>query len=223
MKILETDMCYRVTTVFAASDVGSYSVFPEEEKFFHSYWDTCREQLAKKFTTNSLGFFLSVEKTNVTSVPKFIHFCEKVLHQRKFSRFYSTDLENVIFVKPSNFWKKCYMKRSLFSLLCRIGIYSHTGDHYENYLFGQVDETRKDKIDMSYKYARQTNAALTRFFGGYTNYVGEGPNFSEYFPEKHGWVEEFKNKSADYIKSVLLSDINNKLPANFFDKSLLLA
>lgn len=223
MKTLENDICYRVTTVFAASDVGSYSVFPEEEKFFHSYWDTCREQLAKKFTSKSIGFFLSVEKSDLTSVPKFIHFCEKVLNQKSFSKFYLTDLENVIFVKPAFFWKKCYMKRSLFSLLCRMGIYSHTGDHFENYLFGQVDETKKDKIDMAYKYARQTSAALTRFFGGYTSYVGEGPNFLEYFPEKHGWVEEFKNRSPDYIKAVLLSDLSNRFAANFFDKSLLLA
>lgn len=223
MSILETDICYRVTTVFAATDVGSYSVFPKEEKFFHSYWDTCREQLAKKFNSKSLGFFLSVEKSELTSVPKFIRFCEKILHQKSFTKFYLTDLENVIFVKPSNFWKKCYMRRSLFSLLCRIGIYSYMGDYYENYLFGQVDEVKKDKIDMAYKFARQTSHALTRFFGGYTCYVGEGPNFLEYFPEKHGWVEEFKNKPSDYIKAVLLADLDNKLVANFFDKSILLA
>jgi hypothetical protein len=222
MPLIESSTCYRLTSVFAPSDVGMYSAFPNEDKFFHSYWDTCREQFAKKFLRDSYGFFLSIDKENLDSAPAFIRFCEKILSLKHPSKFYLCDVPNVIFVKPAFFWKKCYMRRSLYSLICRLGIYSHKGDSFENYLLGHVDETKNNKIDLAYEFARKTQGAILRFFGGFNRYVGEGPNFYEYFPEKHGWVEEFKAKPIDYVKSVLINDDDHS-SCNLFDNSLFLS
>lgn len=222
MKLIESNTCYRLTSVFAPSDVGMYSAFPNEEKFFHSYWDTCREQFAKKFLFDSYGFFLSIDKEHLESVPTFIRFCENILSVKKPSKFYLCDVPNAIFIKPAPFWKKCYMRRSLYSLICRLGIYCHKGDSFENYLLGHVDETKNNKIDLAYEFARKTQGAVLRFFGGFNQYIGEGPNFYEYFPEKHGWVEEFKSKPTDYVKSVLINDDDNS-SLNLFDSSLFLS
>lgn len=219
----ETDLCYRVTTVFAPSDVGIYAIFPEEEKYFNSYWDTCREQFAKKFLKESYGFFISVLEDHKENIPKFICECEMLLNVRIKSKFYLTDMKNVIFIKPSKFWRCCYMRRSLFSLLCRLGLFYHTGPKFEEFLLGDVDETKSDKINASFNFARRTRDAILRFFSGCTKYVGEGPNFCEYFPEKHGWVEEFNGKSRAYIKAVLKPSSCKNRKLIWFGSSILLS
>jgi hypothetical protein len=219
----ENDLAYRVTTVFAPSDVGIYAIFPQDDKYFNSYWDTCREQFAKKFLKDSFGFFISVLEDHRENIPKFISDCEMLLNLRIKSKFYLTDMKNVIFIKPSKFWRRCYMRRSLFSLLCRLGIFYHLGPKFEEFLLGDVDDTKRDKIDSSYNFARRTRDSIMRFFSGYTRYVGEGPNFCEYFPEKHGWVEEFNGKSRAYVKAVLKPSNKKNRNTFWFDPSIFLS
>jgi hypothetical protein len=108
-------------------------------------------------------------------------------------------------------------------MLCRQGIFSFVGAKFEDLLFGNIDEFKKNKIDASYEFARKTKDAITRFFMGYNVYVGEGPNYNEYFPEKHGWVEEFKDKKNNYIKNVLVCPKDSFLNIKFFGKSLTLS
>ena len=114
---------YIVPTVFSPNDLGMFSIYPpEDDRYFGSYWDTCREQFAKKFLEHSFGFFLSTNE-NTIAVPVFISSCENLLQLNKKTIFFETDMKNVIFLRPSQFWMDCYMKRSLFTLLCRIGIF----------------------------------------------------------------------------------------------------
>ncbi len=221
--LFNNKISYRLTTVFAPSDVGLYSAYPESELCFHSYWDTCREQFHKKFRKNCFGFFLSVKEEHLDAVPKFIFMCENLLELNSKTKFFKTEYKNVIFIKPAAFWKSCYMHRSLFTLLCRQGIFNFIGAKFEDILFGNIDDQNNNKVDATYEFARMTKQAYLRFFCGFTKYVGAGPNYNEYFPEKHGWVEEFKNKGADYIKTVLVSDKNYNLKVKFYGNSILLS
>ncbi len=219
----QENLQFRVTTVFAPSTVGIYAIYPDEGTYFNSYWDTCREQFAKKFRRDALGFFISVEADAKDSIPKFISKCEQLLELRKFSKFYLTDMKQVIFIEPCAFWRNCYMKRSLFSLLCRLGIYYHLGAKFEDYLFGNLDNTKQEKIDNAYEFARRTKLAIARFFAGYTKYRGAGPNLHEYFPEKHGWTAEFSDKDVQYIKNVLVNPKYHFHGAYFFEKNIFLS
>lgn len=193
---------YIVPTVFAPSDCGVFSIYPDDsEPYFSSYWDTCREQFAKKFNKDSLGFFLSVQE-NVSQTCKFIQACEDLLRIHRRSKFFYTDMKNVIFIRPAEFWKSCYIRRSLLTLLCRNGIFYN--DNLEKTLFGEVPNVKMDKIDSCYKFARETKFAIMRFFAGYNYYIGHGPLKNDLFPEKHGWAVEFTNKSKNYVKNVLI-------------------
>lgn len=223
MDLFDKKVSYRLTTVFAPSDMGLFAAYPESQISFHSYWDTCREQFSKKFKKDSFGFFLSVKEDFSNAVPNFIYICENLLEINCKSKFYRTEYKNTIFIKPASFWKCCYMRRSLFTLLCRQGIFYYIGARFEDLLFGNIDDQNNNKIDASFEFARKTKLAYIRFFCGYTKYVGAGPNYNEYFPEKHGWVQEFKDQGLDYIKDVLVTDKNTKLKTKFFGNSVVLS
>ena len=215
---------YLVPTIFGPGDMGIYAIYPpDEESYFNSYWDTCREQFGKKFLETSLGFFFSLKDESQSEfVINFISKCEECLELDELSNFFLTDMKNVIFIIPSNFWKKCYMRRSLFSLICRQGLLFDGQHQFENLLIGNVGETKQDKLDGTFSFARKTRTAILRFFGGYCRYVGEGPERDVIFPEKHGWVHEFKEKPKSYVKKVLISD-KPDLSYFFFDQNLFLS
>ena len=210
---------YIVPTVFSPNDLGMFSIYPpEDDRYFGSYWDTCREQFAKKFLEHSFGFFLSTNE-NTIAVPVFISSCENLLQLNKKTIFFETDMKNVIFLRPSQFWMDCYMKRSLFTLLCRIGIF-YKNKNFENQLFGEVEDVKIEKISDCYKFARNTKPAIMRFFGGYNQYIGFGPDRDDIFPEKHGWVQEFQNKNHDYIKKVLVNGLDKKKILKYYGNNI---
>jgi len=212
---------YIVPSVFAPSDLGVFSIYPrDDDNYFGSYWDTCREQFAKKFLENSFGFFISVDAKK-DNILHFISKCEDVLNITQKSSFFETDMDNVIFIIPSKFWMPCYMRRSLFTLLCRNGIF-YQKEKFENFLFGEVANFKIDKVDNCLEFARKTKPAIMRFFAGHNNYVGVGPNKDEIFPEKHGWVVEFQNKNKDYIKKVLVTGNQRCDNMRFFGSSIFL-
>jgi hypothetical protein len=222
MDPFETNCSYRLTTVFAASDLGLFSAYPPETESFHSYWDTCREQFGKKFIPTTSGFFLTVYPEQIENVPNFINLCENLLELKTRTKYYLTENPSIIFITPSYFWRKCYMRRSLLSLLCRQGMFFTQKSKFEDHLFGNVDDCEKDKISNSYKFARETQEAILRFFSGYPVYIGNGPNMDEYFPEKHGWVQEFKKRSKEYVKEMLKGESETVRIYSFFGKNLVL-
>lgn len=219
--MFDKNKSYLVPTIFAPSDVGVFSIYPrDDDKYFGSYWDTCREQFAKKFLEDSFGFFISIDDSKHNLV-EFIDLCERLLCLENKSKFFETDMKNVIFIIPSKFWMPCYMRRSLFTLLCRNGIV-YDGSNFEKFLFGEVDNCKKEKIDNCLQFARKTKLAIMRFFAGYNFYVGMGPNREEIFPEKHGWVVEFTNRSVDYVKKVLICQKDAGNNPRFFGRSVFL-
>jgi hypothetical protein len=222
MGAFDLNKSYIVPTVFAPSDVGMFAIYPpDNEDYFTSHFDTCREQFAKKFDVASHGFFLSMEMNNLDSVPRFIRMCEGLLELDEITSYYLTDMQYIIFIRPASFWKSCYMRRSLFTLLCRLGMYFFDDKKFENHLFGKCEQTKKEKVNNSYAFAAKTEKAITRFFGGHHSYIGDGPDMDHSFPEKHGWVIEFAGKKDEYIKKVLVKNYEEGQPV-FFGRNLFL-
>lgn len=213
-------------TLYAPGNFGYFATLIDSSSSCESiYWDKCREQFAKKFTENLNGFFYSVYEPNKHGPAAFIKDTEHFLGIKDPSKFYLSNRENVIYIRVSEFWKKCYMRRSLFTLICRLGLI-YEGKSWEANLFGFVQETKNSELDANYEMARKTNKALLRFFLGFTKYVGSLDHIQkEYFPEKHGWVMEFSGKSNDQIKQLLILDNTDKCPLNgnyIFGKELIL-
>lgn len=189
------------------------------------FWDKCREQFAKKFTEISEGFFYSLSEKDIFCALHFIRDTEKFLNLSSFSEFFRTNRENVAFIKVHDFWKSCYMRRSLFTLICRLGL-EYDYQCWEKTLYGEIGKTGSKDLDANYEMAKKTKKAIMRFFFGFTKYIGNLSHMNkEYFPEKHGWVAEFADKQSDYIKSVLILENNDKCPLGkryIFGKELLL-
>ncbi len=189
------------------------------------YWDKCREQFAKKFNANLGGFFYSIYEPKKDGTAKFVRETEEFLGIKNPSTFYLTNRENVIFICVSDFWRNCYIRRSLYTLICRLGL-NYDGKNWEDYLFGLTKSTGNSEMDANYEMARKTSNALLRFFLGFTKYNGCLKHIQkEYFPEKHGWVMEFADRSNEYIKQLLVLDSADKCPLHgnyIFGKELLL-
>lgn len=223
--IYENDDIVNCPTIYAPGSFGYFATTIESSNDMHNvYWDKCREQFAKKFTEDLKGFFYSTYDKYADAVPNFIRQTENFLNLSDYTKFYRSSRENVIYMVVAPFWKNCYMKRSLFTLICRLGL-CYDGN-WEDTLLGVRNRTHNQEIDANYDMARKTNKAIIRFFLGFTKYVGCLDHLQkEYFPEKHGWVTEFANKSNDYIKQLLvLEDCAKCILSNnyIFGKELLL-
>lgn len=213
-------------TLYAPGGFGYFAVKAQSETDYNSvYWDKCREQFAKKFTSSLEGFFFSTYDKFKHGVPLFVRDTEDFLQTNNKSKFYITTRENAVYIEISDFWKKCYMRRSLYSLICRLGL-CYDGHSWEKTLLGDMPNTSNQDIDANFLMARKTQKAIMRFFMGFTKYIGNLSHLEkEYFPEKHGWVIEFANKTNEQIKQVLVLEDMSKcvLSGNYiFGKELLL-
>lgn len=221
------DEIKQVPTLYAPGYVGQFASHPENKRDTSCfYWEKCREQFAKKFQANTRGFFYSVDYANLYKTPDFIRQTERILNIKNNSVFYKTNRRNAVYIKVSDFWKVCYIRRSLFTLVCRLGlVFDHK--NWDKFMFGEAEHTGRSEIDDNYNMARQTNKALLRFFFGYTKYTGDLSNSrKEFMPEKHGWVAEFSGKPLSYIKSVLVLENkeNNPLAGKYvFGEDVLLS
>ena len=216
----------QVPTLYTVGGAGHYAVPPENDLDTNAfYWDKCREQFAKKFKNTTKGIFYSVSYEKINAVPHFIRDTEAFLDISEFTKYYRTNKDNVVYMQVSSFWKNCYMKRSLFTLLCRRGL-EYNRKNWERFLLGEISDTGKLEIDSNYDMAKKTRNAILRFFLGFTKYVGDLNHLQrDHFPEKHGWVLESSDKNNDYIKNVLVLENAKQCPLlgrYIFGKELLL-
>lgn len=169
-------------------DAGLFS--PEKDELS---WQKCREQFAKTFGRDTVGFFFSHEPDKREGITHFIRKCEVVLAEvsEKFepSQFSQTNLNFALWVEPSEFWKVCEMRRSFFTILLRCGLaYQVKDDNFEEALFSQ-------------SYTKRTKDATQRFFYGFTRYSGKGERLSGI---GKGWVNSFEKSKVDDIRGRLL-------------------
>lgn len=158
-------------------------------------WENCRERFHKSFTNTLHGFYYKHLDNQSKDIASFILKTEEVLKLKDFSKFCQTNIISIIWVEPSEFWKSCAMRRSLFTVFLRCALnYSHDQKNYEEALF--LDQT-------SSVYALQTKNSIMRFLFGFTKYVGPSID-TEASIQFRGWRSEFEHKNITEIKSMLV-------------------
>jgi hypothetical protein len=202
--MFETDRVFQVKTLNVCDNIGYYSIIKEDRESI--YWDNCREIFAKSFTEDSFGFYYVVDYKKVEDIMSFINQAEKILGINSFTKFFKTNKENIIAVIPSKFWMDCFLKRSLLTLLFRVAFFHKKHYSFEDTLFKEFDETIDSKIDSNKKDVIKTKNAIIRFFLGNTKYCGVKKTHPELGPWKHGWVEEFAEKSDSDIRKLLICE-----------------
>jgi len=166
--------------------LGSYALDTIPLCFEH-----CRERFSSVFDENTNGIFFKTLPDRVESVAKFIWHTENVLGNKECqnqSIFSLTNINSIVWLNPSIFWKSCIARRSLFTILLRCG--NNYVDNYEEALFSDP-------------YANANKRSIMRFLFGYTKYVG--PEIIKgYGVQTRGWSKVFEGKSDSEIKSLLV-------------------
>jgi len=203
--MFETDKVFTIRTLNMCESIGYFCIIRTDSSNA-LYWDSCREIFAKNFNYNSYGFYYVVDIKKVDYILSFLIEAEKVLNLKEFTKFYRTNKESIIAIIPSSFWMKCFLRRSFFTLLCRVAFFHNKDSTFEETLFSDVDCKVESKIDSNKKDVVKTKSAVLRFFLGYTKFSGAVLATPELGPWKHGWVEEFLNKTDSQIKRLLVAE-----------------
>lgn len=198
----------------ASDSLGSFSVFKNRKENDVFYWDNCREIFAKSFHENTLGFFYVTGEKHKDSIINFVNESEKILEIKDNTKFIKTNKSGIILVIPSAFWKDCFMKRSLFTLLCRVGFFHQRS--WETTIFCDKYETLDKKIDSNKEDIINTKEAIKRFFIGYTRFIGMASNPPEYGPWKYGWVQEFYKREFFEIREKLVKKTPEAIDSIYF-------
>lgn len=154
-------------------------------------FETCRERFAGLFQEDIDGFYLKIGCNQSNNVAQFIWKTESILNVDK-SKFSLTNYDTVLWVEPSYFWKKCPLKRSLYTIFLRSGNdYFEEKDNYEEALF-------------RHEYVAVTKKAVMRFLFGYTKYVGLDQIQSTGSLITRGWKAIFQGMDEKNIKTSLI-------------------
>lgn len=184
-------------------DCGSFALDEEPLKF-----ENCRERFAVSFTPYTSAIFFKHSPLRSSNVASFIIKTEEILELQTKSEFALTNRNFILWISPSSFWKKCYVRRSLFTILLRAGDnYDSDLDNYEEALFHN-------------DYVFSTKSAVLRFLFGFTEYTGPDiiPTGSV---QTRGWRAIFQNKDAVEIKKLLRSPNNSlNIQTNIFPNSI---
>ena len=168
-------------------------------------WDHCREQFAAKFDENTLGFYFSHPNDMSEDIGEFLTKFEIIIGLKYNSVFSKTERNNVTWIEPSLFWRSCYLRRSLLTLVLRCAMnYRIKKDNFDDALFGDYKECL---------YVKETKSAFLRFMFGFTQFTGKlnvNPNSTVI---KHGWREEFLRLDDFAVRRrlVLPEDVNREM------------
>lgn len=178
----------QLSMVYCCPPTGNFAI--EELPGRIKLWDHCREQFAVKFDDKVSGFYFSHPDGREQNVAEFIRKFEKIVkssfrgHNFKYTQFARTSSKTILYLQPSTFWRDCYFKRSLLTILVRCGLnYEIVADNFDDSLFSPHFKENAYLID--------TKPAVLRFMFGFTHYTGIAPAIYQTTVLKHGWREEF--------------------------------
>jgi hypothetical protein len=169
--------------------VGSYALDRQPLVF-----ENCRERFAVAFQEATTGLYFKHQAAKGIDIANFVSKTEIIIRQGPLSKFSITNRDTILWVEPSQFWKSCPMKRSLFTILLRAAsAYNSQTDNYEDAIFSQ-------------QYLDPTKKAVIRFLNGFTKYVGPDLKISSTGTViVDGWKTVFQNKTETEIKKMLVS------------------
>lgn len=151
------------------------------------HWFYCRD-IFHNVLWNLKIFFFSHRSNKCLSIIAFMQKIETILDVQPRTEFGPTQIKTIMWIKPSVWWTKQGMRRSLFTILLRAGMkYSKSKDNF-------------DEAINSEKYLQTTTYAFKRFMSGNTRYTGT----------KRGWYKQFceKSMSEKQIDSLLINPKN---------------
>ena len=138
-------------------------------------------------------------------IGEFLTKFEIIIGLKYNSVFSKTERNNVTWIEPSLFWRSCYLRRSLLTLVLRCAMnYRIKKDNFDDALFGDYKECL---------YVKETKSAFLRFMFGFTQFTGKlnvNPNSTVI---KHGWREEFLRLDDFAVRRrlVLPEDVNREM------------
>jgi len=133
-------------------------------------WIGCREVFHRRAnkTFRARGFYFVISKNGREDLAQFIKEVEDRLVLSTRTKIHQTNLPDVVYIDPSRFWFRQWMRFSLFTILLRAGM------RYK----GNIEDTLKAST-----YSSQTYRAIIRFLEGRTHWTGWGWNWVETFVE----------------------------------------
>lgn len=189
-------------------DAPPSTVVPISGSFFISNtWHKCREQFAPFWKPEVDGFFFSHESGHLTrqGIADFVCRAEKVLELEGESTFSPTTIPTISWVEPHGFWKQCFMRRSLFTVLLRAGRqYKIDLDNFEEALYSE-------------KYLNETKTAVMRFLFGFTTFnVTAARTIVNHSLDPNssisGWYSVFCGRTESHVKAMLTKQDKNTHP-----------
>ena len=148
-------------------------------------WFHCREIWHNQMYNAKLFFYVHPISRN-KSLSAFFEKIEMLLNIKEKSLFGPTQKKYIMYIKPSKWWLKYTMRRSLFTILLRSSNAYDIGlDNFENALYSNF-------------YAERSRKAIEYFFAGNTIYKGK----------KRGWYKQFGELPVDEesLKKLLVPD-----------------
>jgi len=137
-------------------------------------WHSCRDIWHNQMY-NAKIFFYAHEACKNKSIAAFFERVEDMLKLESPSQFGPTQKKSIMYIKPSRWWLKYAMRRSLFTILLRSSTgYDISSENFEEALRSDV-------------YASRTSIAINHFLSGNTVYKGR----------KRGWYKQFCEPFAD--------------------------
>jgi hypothetical protein len=168
-----------------APTVGGFArtqkIIGERHKVDHWYY--CREIFHNILYNLRLIFFCH-NTGKGAAVAAFIGKIEEAIDVQPRSEFGPTQMKKMMWIKPSPWWTKIGMHRSLFTILLRASLkYVPSKDNFEEAV-------------SSDKYLKETPYAFSRFMSGHTKYTGR----------KRGWHKQFciMAQSCEEIDKLLI-------------------
>lgn len=153
----------------------------KEDRYFVSTWHHCREIWHNQMY-NAKIFFYSHPNNRDKPISDFFHKIENKLQLKERTIFGPTQKKTIIYVKPSKWWLKYAMRRSLFTILMRSSCaYDIELDNFNDAIFSNF-------------YASKSKKAIEHFLNGNTVYTGK----------KRGWFKQFGENLDDFELDKLL-------------------
>jgi hypothetical protein len=151
-------------------------------RYVVSTWYNCREIWHNQMH-NAKIFFYSHPVARNKSISVFFDKIEEKLNLDRRTIFGPTQKKSILYVKPSKWWLRYAMRRSLFTILMRSSCSFDIGlNNFKEALFSD-------------SYALKSKTAIEYFLNGNTVYTGK----------KRGWYKQFGDKEInDLILSQLL-------------------
>ena len=145
-----------------------------DERYVVTNWYNCREIWHNQMGNAKIFFYVHPIST-IRSFGAFFSKVEDRLCMEERSLFGPTQRKYIMYVKPSRWWLRYGMRRSLFTILLRsASAYDAGMDNFDIALYSNF-------------YASKTRLAIEHFFAGNTVYKGK----------KRGWYRQFGESTPD--------------------------